>query len=301
VLTARVTNGGNLRSEPRIVPETVLAQVCPGDEVVVLEQQQVDTVLWYHIRVVTRAPDCVANHAAQDTTGWLSTTLLSTPAPVPAPVAEAPTAEVPAPTAASTPPDARNGVILKRTRMRESPGGPSHGALPQACPADTVTILEQQGDGAAAWMHIRITETGDACTDQRAPTGTEGWVKAMQVEEVFDIPAMIIGEWQAEDDPTFYFYFYDTGAMYMRSTQSERVLTADYTFVDADSIDLDVHVSSFASGIFDIAIKDSGNEMHMITPEGDRRVLHKMGPPPPLIDSGIGPIPPPPNSSEPAP
>jgi hypothetical protein len=73
-------------------------------------------------------------------------------------------------------------------------------------------------------MHIRMTETGDACTDQRAPTGTEGWVKAMQV-----------------------------------------------------------------------------NEMHMITPEGDRRVLHKMGPPPPLIDSGIGPIPPPPNASEPAP
>ncbi len=44
-------------------------------------------------------------------------------------------------------------------------------------------------------MHIRITETTDACTDQRAPTGTEGWVRAMQVAEVFDVPAIIIGEW----------------------------------------------------------------------------------------------------------
>jgi hypothetical protein len=306
-----VTNGGNLRSEPQIVPETVLAQVCPGDEVMLLEQQQIGSSLWYHIRLTTPAPDCVANHAAQNTEGWLSSTLLSEPIPAPvadAPAPETPVADAPAPetSVADTPapeipaddgvsasPDVREGVMLSRTRMRDTAGGASSSSLPQACPSDTVAILEEQNDGSSIWMHIRITGTGEECAEQRAGIGTEGWVRADEVEEQFHIPTMIIGEWESAADPTLRLYFYDTGAMYMRSSQSEAILTGEFTFVDDDSIDLNIHVSSFASGIFDVTIQDDGERMRLIAPDGNVRALTRLGPPPPLIDSGIGPVPPP--------
>jgi hypothetical protein len=71
--TAVVTNGGNLRTEPRIVAETVIAQVCPNDQLAIL-QRQGD---WVRIRVVSTAPDCVPNRAAGGTEGWLSVTLIA--------------------------------------------------------------------------------------------------------------------------------------------------------------------------------------------------------------------------------
>jgi WD40 repeat protein len=71
--TAAVTNGGNLRTEPRIVAETVIAQVCPNDQLAIL-QRQGD---WVRVRVVSTAPDCVPNRAAGGTEGWLSVSLIA--------------------------------------------------------------------------------------------------------------------------------------------------------------------------------------------------------------------------------
>ncbi|NJO06777.1 MAG: SH3 domain-containing protein [Chloroflexaceae bacterium] len=67
--TARISNGGNLRSEPRIAAENVLAQVCPGDEVEVLEQQERDDIGWVRVRVLLRAADCVSDRAAVEREG----------------------------------------------------------------------------------------------------------------------------------------------------------------------------------------------------------------------------------------
>ncbi len=76
---AVVTHGGNLRSEPRIVPQTVIAQVCPGDQVVVLDERDTATGGWLQIRVTLTVVDCVPDRVGVYTEGWLSATLLSEP------------------------------------------------------------------------------------------------------------------------------------------------------------------------------------------------------------------------------
>ncbi len=72
VQQAVVANGGNLRSERVLAPETVLAQVCPDDTVLLLEEADG----WARIRVIGVAPDCVPQRAALNTEGWLSMSLL---------------------------------------------------------------------------------------------------------------------------------------------------------------------------------------------------------------------------------
>ncbi len=103
--TALVTNGGNLRSEPRIAPDTVLAQVCPGDRVELLEQEQREDILWQRIRVLQLAEDCVTERADIAEVGWLSSVLLSEPTAAAAPVAAAPATTAEATRAARATPD----------------------------------------------------------------------------------------------------------------------------------------------------------------------------------------------------
>lgn len=76
-MTGVVTNGGNLRIEPRIVPETVLAQVCPGDRLAVLEQEMVADHLWLRVRVEATRRSCVPDRAAVGSEGWVSKTLVA--------------------------------------------------------------------------------------------------------------------------------------------------------------------------------------------------------------------------------
>jgi hypothetical protein len=68
---ASVVNGGNLRSEPRIVPETVVGQVVPGDTLLLLEQRTVESGLWHRVRLVESK-----GGLAVGTEGWISDTLL---------------------------------------------------------------------------------------------------------------------------------------------------------------------------------------------------------------------------------
>jgi hypothetical protein len=68
---ASVVNGGNLRSEPRIAPETIVGQVAPGDVVVLLEQRTVETAVWHRVRVAEPKGALAAG-----TEGWISETLL---------------------------------------------------------------------------------------------------------------------------------------------------------------------------------------------------------------------------------
>ncbi|PDV98846.1 SH3 domain-containing protein [Candidatus Chloroploca asiatica] len=77
-----VIAGGNLRSEPLVVPETVLGQICVGDQVVFLQEQNfADGVRWYQIRLLSTAADCTPERVPVETVGWASSLLLSPPAP----------------------------------------------------------------------------------------------------------------------------------------------------------------------------------------------------------------------------
>lgn len=79
---ARVINGGNIRSEPRIAAETVIGQVCVGDQVELLaEKTLAGNNRWYRLRVVATADDCVPQRVRAGTEGWVSATLLSRPEP----------------------------------------------------------------------------------------------------------------------------------------------------------------------------------------------------------------------------
>jgi hypothetical protein len=72
-----VNSGGNLRSEPRVAPETVTGLVWPGDQVVFLEQRDVGGLLWYRIRITGVAPNRAGDGVPVNTEGWAAASLLS--------------------------------------------------------------------------------------------------------------------------------------------------------------------------------------------------------------------------------
>ena len=78
-LVSIVTNGGNLRTEPKTTHDTVIGQVCPGDEVTLLEKDQIDSTAWYHVQLRRQSLDCDPNRVKVGTTGWISKSLLSKP------------------------------------------------------------------------------------------------------------------------------------------------------------------------------------------------------------------------------
>jgi len=63
-----IINGGNLRSTTQVAPETVIGQVCPGDQMITLETQGE----WVRVRLLTPAADCVPQRAAAGSEGWVS-------------------------------------------------------------------------------------------------------------------------------------------------------------------------------------------------------------------------------------
>lgn len=72
-----IARNGNLRSEPRIAPETVRGLVWVGDTVTILERQAVGEQTWYRIKIVIPAPNRAAEGAAEGSEGWVSATLLT--------------------------------------------------------------------------------------------------------------------------------------------------------------------------------------------------------------------------------
>lgn len=77
---AQVINGGNIRREPLVAPETVIGQVCVGDRVELLEERTLsNNNRWYAVRVVETAGNCVPQRVSAGTEGWVSATLLSLP------------------------------------------------------------------------------------------------------------------------------------------------------------------------------------------------------------------------------
>lgn len=80
-----VTQGGNLRSEPRIADNTVIGLVYAGDQVTFLEQRQVGDQTWFRIRLTRPADNRAGVGVSPGTAGWASAVLVSPPTPIPSP------------------------------------------------------------------------------------------------------------------------------------------------------------------------------------------------------------------------
>jgi hypothetical protein len=74
--TATVTNGGNFRSEPRVAPQTVIGQVCPGDRITIDGSTKQGATIWYYATVSEVVADCDPAHVDAGTAAWLSATLV---------------------------------------------------------------------------------------------------------------------------------------------------------------------------------------------------------------------------------
>ncbi|NJL05873.1 MAG: hypothetical protein HC911_13405 [Chloroflexaceae bacterium] len=79
---ALVANGGNLRSEPRLADETILAQVCPADELAILAEEQAADIRWVQVEVLQITGDCSDTRAQPAMIGWLSSVLVGPVTPV---------------------------------------------------------------------------------------------------------------------------------------------------------------------------------------------------------------------------
>lgn len=73
-----VVIGGNLRSEPRVAPETTLGILWPGDKIVVFEERTTNGQSWYRIRITRIAPNRAGAGLPVESEGWVSASLLST-------------------------------------------------------------------------------------------------------------------------------------------------------------------------------------------------------------------------------
>ncbi len=73
-----VLAGGNLRSQPVVAPETIIGQICAGDQVDFLEQRSDPAgALWFRIRLTQTLADCTPQRVTIGSLGWASSTLLS--------------------------------------------------------------------------------------------------------------------------------------------------------------------------------------------------------------------------------
>ena len=79
VVTQPILRGGNMRSAPRVVNETLLGLLWPGDTVQMLEGLDSEGTSWFRVRVVSAAADRPAAGVAPGTEGWIAIVLLSPP------------------------------------------------------------------------------------------------------------------------------------------------------------------------------------------------------------------------------
>lgn len=73
----RVVKRGYLRTAPQMTPQTAIAQVCPDDQVLLLEVRHLGSRSWLHIRMASTAEDCASDRAGEETEGWVLSALVS--------------------------------------------------------------------------------------------------------------------------------------------------------------------------------------------------------------------------------
>jgi hypothetical protein len=74
------TASANLRSEPRIAPETVVGTLCAGDTLEYINiQTATDGVRWYQVRVAQIGATCSPRRVPAGTVGWAAASVISAP------------------------------------------------------------------------------------------------------------------------------------------------------------------------------------------------------------------------------
>lgn len=213
--TGHVLREGNIRSEPRVADETMIGEVCPGDEVAFLRFEIVDDVLWYYVRVIAHAEACDLSQVPIGTEGWISGVLVSAPMqPVPAPAEPAPPVEpIPSPTTdpvdEPTEPEPNPEPPIEPTPAPpvdtpDEPTEPPSAHVPPAQPAATATpqptlvglvargshLYDEPFNTAAIVDQVETGETVQlfhSLPDRswyyvRSPRSVMGWINALVLE-----------------------------------------------------------------------------------------------------------------------
>jgi hypothetical protein len=177
----------NLRTEPRIAPETSIGVACAGDRALVFEQRRVPEFVWYRMRITAIADeDCSPERVAVGTEGWMAGVLLVlNPTPTPTP----PPTNTPTPTNTATPtatptttptPFATALIDEDRSNLRAEPRIASETLIGVACAGDRAQVFEERQIQEFLWYRIRITGTVEDCSlesdETRVETGAEGWM-----------------------------------------------------------------------------------------------------------------------------
>ncbi|HEU4323898.1 MAG TPA: phosphodiester glycosidase family protein [Roseiflexaceae bacterium] len=162
---ATLLRGGNLRSEPRIAPETVAGLLWPGDRVAVYERRQEGATLWLRVRVEAAARDRGGSGAEPGAAGWVSALLLSPP-PTATPIPPTPAPDQPNPATPGQPAPTQVRPTVRPIQVQPPPFQPlpPSGARQDWPPAPLPALIgDGQLPGEGQWQLVGAAgDGGDA-------------------------------------------------------------------------------------------------------------------------------------------
>ncbi len=152
---SQVLKVGNLRSEPRIATDTVVALICPDDTVAFISRAVIGESYWYRVRIETTAADCDPQRAQAGTEGWASSVLLG--APSYAFEYYAADAQLILPTTVRSTPTPKP-TVTPQPIVRAAPAAPSGGRIGAICNDGTRSSATGRGacshhGGVARWLY----------------------------------------------------------------------------------------------------------------------------------------------------
>jgi hypothetical protein len=151
----QVLKVGNLRSEPRIAADTVVALICPDDTVAFISRAIIGDAYWYRVRLETTATDCDSQRAQVGTEGWASSSLLGAPSYTFENYAA--DAQLALPTTVRSTPIPKP-TVTPRPVVRAAPAAPSGGRIGAICRDGTRSSATGRGacshhGGVAQWLY----------------------------------------------------------------------------------------------------------------------------------------------------
>ena len=172
--TATIIHGGNLRREPRIAPQTVIGQVCPGDRMSITRTSVVGQTTWAYGTLTALAAACDPARVPKGTVGWLSMTLLKLDT-----ASTAPTATPVAPVASTVPaatPVAPVATPVASTSEQLALGNPSGATADPGQPNNYLIVRDQyalsysRDRGIPTWVswHLAAADLGTTTRDSGA-------------------------------------------------------------------------------------------------------------------------------------
>ncbi len=170
-LQGTIVSQGNLRNAPQVTPATVIGQVCPGDQITIVQVQG----SWVRARIEQVTGSCAPDRAGVGGSGWLSSSLFATGDAVPPeaapPVAAGADDGTPLAVGAT-------GTVTQVSNLRSAAEVVPETVLGQVCNGDQVALLDETRLGTVVWYRVRIEGVQNDCTPQRLPLGSEGWINS---------------------------------------------------------------------------------------------------------------------------